>query len=442
MESNPQTLQSLRECFLDTLSPSLEPRRVAKFRLSEAVCLPNFGLVILRLVAEPDKHIEQSLDEQIRLAASVNFKNHLRLRWSSEDNPITESEKEQIKTLIVPLMFSANVTAKIQSKLRETLAIIVDGELSKSWPSLLPELVSNLRKSSQDLDYVSINGILGCVNSIFSKFCCEYKTNDLLFELKHCLVTFAAPLLEIFLRTAALIDAPGAAATAAQLFESHKLCCMIFYSLNYLDLPEFFEDHMNEWMTEAAVCENINLYMDKYEEEFKDYVTGFAHVVWTLLQNVLQSTSRDQLAITGIKFLTTTGPHHTLFAADGIIPHICQGIVIPVVMLREDDEEQFVMNHIEYIMRDMEGSYLDTRRRISLLSSFAANPAVNWKHKDCAIYLVVSLSTKKAGTDHVSTDLVDVQSFFQSVIVPELQSSDVNGYPMLKAGALKFFTIF
>ncbi|MCI49210.1 exportin-2-like, partial [Trifolium medium] len=69
----------------------------------------------------------------------------------------------------------------------------------------------------------------------------------------------------------------------------------------------------------------------------------------------------------------------------------------------------------------------------SLLSSYAANPAVNWKHKDCAIYLVVSLSTKKAGTGNVSTDLVDVQSFFQSVIAPELQSSDVNGYPMLKA---------
>ncbi|CAJ2666543.1 unnamed protein product [Trifolium pratense] len=259
-----------------TLSPALEPCRVAEFRLSEAAGLTNFGLVILRLVTEPDEQIESSIDEQIRLAAAVNFKNHLHLRWSSEDNPITESEKEQIKTLIVPLMLSA--TAKIQSQLRETVAIIAD---------------------------------------------------------------------------------------------------------------------------------------------------GFAHAVWTLLQIVLQSTSRDQLAITAIKFLTTvsTGPHHTLFAADGIIPQICQGIVIPVVMLREDDEEQFVMNHIEYIRRDMEGSDLDTRRRIacellkgitkyygdvvrhivstqiqSLLSSYAANPAVNWKHKDCAIYLVVSLSNKKAGT--------------------------------------------
>jgi exportin-2 (importin alpha re-exporter) len=98
MEWNPQTLQFLSECFLHTLSPAPEPRRRAESSLSEASNRPNFGLAVLRLVAEPSN----SIDEQIRQAAAVNFKNHIRLRWSSEDNPILEPEKEQIKTLIVP----------------------------------------------------------------------------------------------------------------------------------------------------------------------------------------------------------------------------------------------------------------------------------------------------------------------------------------------------
>lgn len=310
---------------------------------------------------------------------------------------------------------------------------------------------------------------------------------------------FAAPLLEIFLKTAALIDntanAGGASVeTLRPLFESQRLCCRIFYSLNFQELPEFFEDHMNEWMGEfrkylttsypalensganglalvddlrAAVCENINLYMEKNEEEFKSYLNDFAFAVWTLLANVSQSSNRDQLAVTAIKFLTTvsTSVHHALFEREGVIPQVCQGIVIPNVRLRGEDEELFEMNYVEFIRRDMEGSDLDTRRRIAcellkgiatnykqqvtelvsvqiqnLLSSFAANPVANWKDKDCAIYLVVSLATKKAGGTSVSTDLVDVQNFFISVIVPELQ--DVNGFPMLKAGALKFFTMF
>ena len=142
-------------------------------------------------------------------------------------------------------------------------------------------------------------------------------------------------------------------------------------------------------------------------------------------------------------------------------------IVIPNVRLRDEDEELFEMNYVEFIRRDMEGSDVDTRRRIAcellkgiatnykqkvteivpvqiqnLLSSFAAYPVCNWKDKDCAIYLVVSLGTKKAQGTSVSSDVVDVQSFFTSVIVPELQGQDVNAFPMLKAGALKFFTMF
>ena len=390
-------------------------------------------------------------------------------------------------------------TPKIQSQLSEALALIGKHDFPKSWPTLLPELIVELQKASQASDYASINGILGTANSIFKKFRYQYKTNDLLLDLKYCLDNFAAPLLEIFLKTAALIDSAATVSPAAvikPLFESQRLCCRIFYSLNFQELPEFFEDHMKEWMTEfrkylisnypmlensgadglaivdelrAAVCENINLYMEKNEEEFQVYLNDFALAVWSLLGTVTQSSSRDQLAVTAIKFLTTvsTSVHHALFAGEGVIPQICQSIVVPNVRLREEDEELFEMNYVEFIRRDIEGSDLDTRRRIAcellkgiatnykqqvteivsaqiqhLLTSFAANPVANWKDKDCAIYLVVSLATKKAGGSLVSTDLVDVQSFFASVIVPELKGQDVNGFPMLKAGALKFFTMF
>lgn len=498
MEWNPDTLQFLSQWFLHTLSPNPEPRRRAESSLSDAADRPNYGLAVLRLIAEP------SVEEQIRQAAAVNFKNHLRHRWTPSSpsdpsvptlTPIQDAEKEQIKTLIVPLMLSSS--PRIQTQLSEALAVIGKHDFPKSWPALLPELVSNLRQAS---DYASINGILGTANSIFKKFRYQYKTNDLLLDLKYCLDNFAAPLLEIFLRTAALIDSlagsGGNAATLKPLFESQRLCCRIFYSLNFQELPEFFEDHMKEWMTEfqkyltttypaleegggdglvlvdelrAAVCENISLYMEKNEEEFQGFLSDFARAVWTLLVSLSASSGRERVTITAIKFLTTVSisVHHTLFAGAEILQQICQSIVIPNVRLRDEDEELFEMNYVEFIRRDMEGSDLDTRRRIAcellkgiatnykaqvtamvsvqiqnMLASFVANPSANWKDKDCAIYLVVSLATKKAGGTSLSTDLVDVQSFFGSVVVPELQSQDVKAYPMLKAGALKFFTMF
>lgn len=495
MEWNPETLNFLSQCFLNTLSPLPEPRRQAEAALSNAADKPNYGLAVLRLVAE------SSVDEQIRQSAAVNFKNHLKSRWlltqnSEILNPIPDSEKEQIKSLIVTLML--NASPKIQAQLSEALAVIGKHDFPKSWPTLLPELVSSLDKLSNANDYISVNGILATLNSLFKKFRYQFKTNDLLLDLKYCLDNFAKPLLEVFKRTAALIDqavAAGANASLKPYIDSQRLCCRIFYSLNFQELPEFFEDHMDEWMADfqkyltvkypaledtsnglalvdelqAAVCENISLYMEKEEDLFQKYLSSFVEAVWGLLVAASASSSRERLTVTAIKFLTTvsTSVHHSLFARDDILQQICQSIVIPNVMLRDEDEELFDMNYIEFIRRDMEGSDLDTRRRIACellkgiathykekvtekvstqiqncLSMFSQNPAANWKHKDCAIYLVVSLATKKAGGNSVSTDLIDVGSFFGSVIVPELQGHDVNAFPMLKAGALKFFTMF
>lgn len=498
MEWNPETLQFLSQCFVNTLSPLPEPRRRAEAALAEAADRPNYGLAVLRLVAEP------AVDEQIRQSAAVNFKNHLKARWAQQpDDPdrvvVPDSEKEQIKGLIVRLMVTAS--PKIQAQLSEALTIIGNHDFPRKWPTLLPELVGTLDELSQANDYVSVNGILATIDSLFKKFRFEYKTNDLLLDLKFCLDNFANPLLQVFKRTAGFLDHAVASGAANVIvlkgyIESQRLCCWIFHSFNYMDLPEFFEDHMDEWMTEfkkyltvrysaledsgndglavvdelrAAVCENISLYMKRDEEPFQIYLGGFVEAVWGLLVVASNSSSREMLTVTAIKFLTTvsTSVHHTLFARDDILQQICQSVVIPNVMLRDEDEELFDMNYIEFIRRDMEGSDLETRRRIacellkgialnykervaekisaqiqSLLASFSQNPAANWKHKDCAIYLVVSLATKKAAGTSVSTDLVDVESFFGSVIVPELRNQDVNGFPMLKAGALKFFTMF
>ena len=36
----------------------------------------------------------------------------------------------------------------------------------------------------------------------------------------------------------------------------------------------------------AAICENVNLYLEKNEEEFGPFLNDFAMAVWTLLLSV------------------------------------------------------------------------------------------------------------------------------------------------------------
>ncbi|CAL9767703.1 unnamed protein product [Musa acuminata subsp. burmannicoides] len=441
MDIGPETLASW---FLQSLSADPQPRRAAECSLAAAADRPGFALALLQFAATP------SVDDHIRLAAAVHFKNHLRSRWAPSPpgaaeeplsssapcpSPISAPEKEQVKSVLVSLMLGA--LPRVQPQLSEALAVVSSHDFPQSWPALLPELVASLRNAAEANDYRAVNGLLAAAASLFSKFRISFDNNALRLDLKYCLDVFSVPLLEVFLRTSRLIAAnvAGPPDTLRPLFDSQRLCCDIFHSLNSVELPEFFEEHMREWMT-----------------EFLAYLGS--------------SPSRDQLTVTAIKFLTTvsTSVHHSLFGNPEVLQRICSSIVFPNIRLGEEDEELFEMNYIEYVRRDIEGSDIDTRRRIAcellkgialnykeqvttlvsmqiqeMLKVYAVNPGDNWKEKDSAIYLVVALAPKAGSSGGY---LVDVESFFTSVILPELQEQDVNAAPMLKAGALKFFTVF
>jgi exportin-2 (importin alpha re-exporter) len=388
MQYTEETVKTLSSCFLQTLAPIPEPRKQAETFLKQVADQPGYGITILRLLSDP------TVDAEVRQAAAVYFKNHVKYRWATPLdpdfppalNPIQGPEKEQIKGLIVTLMLST--PPKIQSQLSEALSIMSQHDFPSKWQTLLPELVVSLRSAT---DYNIINGILQTSNSIFKRFRYQYKSNELFTDLKYCLDGFAAPLLEIFLKTGQVIGSSSEnPAILKPALECQRLSCRIFYSLNFQELPEFFENHMAEWMGEfhkyliysnphvqetdpektsvidelkAAICENINLYMEKNEEEFQGYLGQFATDVWSLLMSVSISTSQDWLATTAIKFLTTVSKsvHHKLFSDPATLKQISESIVIPNVTIRDEDEELFESNHVEYIRRDVEGSDMDTR---------------------------------------------------------------------------------
>ncbi|KAF3328821.1 exportin-2 [Carex littledalei] len=482
MEVPQETLDRLSTWFLQSLSLDASLRRAAESSLLSAATTPGFPLALLKLSSIP------SVDLQIRLASALHFKNLLKSRWApTSDNPLPDSDKALIKSLLLPLLLQS--PPLIQSQLSEALAIASSHDFPSSWPTLLPDIISSLGTSLTSGDYTSVNSLLSAANSLFLKFRHSFDTQTLRLDLKYCLDLFAKPLLETFLNTSNLTTAASNPSVLKPLLECQRLCSEIFHSLNSIELPEFFEDHMREWMEKfrfyltntfapqvetdgtadalrASICENLQLYMEKNEEEFKDYLEGFATAVWGLLMNATKSPSRDQLAVTAIKFLTTvsTSVHHALFGSPEVLGQICNSVVFPNLRLRDDDEELFENNYVEYIRRDSEGSDTDTLRRTacellkglavnyreqvtglvsaqvqSMLAAFNTNPAQNWKEKDAAIYLVVALSPRPGATIGY---LVDVESFFTSVIVPELQGQDPNAVPILKAGALKFFTVF
>ena len=278
------------------------------------------------------------------------------------------------------------------------------------------------------------------------------------------------------------------------------LCAKIFNSLNAQDLPEFFEDNLNVWMPnfiellslddkllgneaddepgplqelKSEICENASQYASKYSEEFTPYLPNFVDRVWNLLTTTPSNAKYDILVCNAIQFLNTISERPAnkhLFETPTVLDALCSKVIVPNMEFRSSDEEMFEDNPEEYIRRDIEGSDVDTRRRVAcelvksltryfeqqvvqvfgnyvqtMLANFQANPSQQWKSKDAAIYLVTSISvrgqTARQGSTSTSS-LVNIVDFYQNFILPDLQRPDIDSLPVLRADALKYIMTF
>ncbi|XP_073436622.1 exportin-2 [Dendrobates tinctorius] len=491
MELSDANLQALTEYLRKTLDPDPAVRRPAEKYLESVEANLNYPLLLLTLV-------ERSQDNVIKVCSSVTFKNYIKRNWrviEDEPNKICEADRVAIKANIVNLMLSS--PEQIQKQLSDAISIIGREDFPQKWPDLLTEMVNRFQSG----DFHVINGVLHTAHSLFKRYRHEFKSSELWTEIKLVLDTFALPLTNLFQATIGLCNTHANDVSALKvLFSSLILIAKLFYSLNFQDLPEFFEDNMETWMTnfhslltldnkllqtedeeeagllellKSQICDNAALYAQKYDEEFQAYLPRFVTAIWNLLVTTGQEVKYDLLVSNAIQFLASVceRPHYkNLFEDPSTLTSICEKVIVPNMEFRAADEEAFEDNSEEYIRRDLEGSDIDTRRRAacdlvrglckffegpvtnifscyvsSMLQEYAKNPSVNWKHKDAAIYLVTSLASKAQTQKHGITqanELVNLTEFFINHILPDLKSANINEYPVLKADGIKYIMFF
>jgi exportin-2 (importin alpha re-exporter) len=226
---------ALAAVFAQTTSADPAPRKAAEEYLQRAAVLPGFGVALLQLAAAV------GVDEHVRLSAAVAFKNHIKFQWAppevdtaaAQPVAIGEPEREQLKLALVGVMLAQ--PPRIQAQLGEALALMAATHFPDRWPTLLPELLAQMNTP----DAVVVNGILAAADTIFRRFRDQYKTVELVKDIKYVLGSFVDPLLALFKATGARLAGPEGAApdTARQLLTTVLHICRIFFSLNYQELP-------------------------------------------------------------------------------------------------------------------------------------------------------------------------------------------------------------
>eukprot|EP00581_Thalassiosira_minuscula_P013061 CAMPEP_0183727082 /NCGR_PEP_ID=MMETSP0737-20130205/24807_1 /TAXON_ID=385413 /ORGANISM="Thalassiosira miniscula, Strain CCMP1093" /LENGTH=929 /DNA_ID=CAMNT_0025958619 /DNA_START=28 /DNA_END=2817 /DNA_ORIENTATION=- len=489
----------LRQFLSQSLSPDAPTRKNAERALLAARPTPGHALAVLRVVSESSGN--NAADLPIRQAAAVHFKNMVKKGWAPDEDDdgkqflIPDSDRTLIKNNLVSLM--CTVPPQLQSQCSESIALIAATDFPSKWDNLLSDLIAKFGDANWDV----VNGVLLTANSILKRFRYVQRSDALYADILYVLQRLQEPLTQLFTSVVSQLGTAGL--NPLQLtarLQALRSINRIFYSLNYQDLPEYFEDHMQEWMAgfaklleyknpvlvdedeemqpgpidnvQVSVVQNLNLYGNKDEEPFLPYLPQFTSLVWNLLMNVTPLAKHDALATISIRFLSSLiGKlmHRKLFEGEGTLREIFGKIVIPNLTIREIDEERFEDDPAEFILSDMESSDTESRRKCTqellramcrqfeaqttaicsehvtqMLGQFAADKN-QWKMKDVAIHLMLGIAIRaesaQFGVSQVNEG-VNVMDFFSQHILTELQETNMKVRPMLKATSIKFVSIF
>ncbi|KAG6026777.1 hypothetical protein E4U19_002414 [Claviceps sp. Clav32 group G5] len=468
-----------------TLDPS--QHRKAENALKEEATKPRYSLTLLTIVSS------DSLPANTRLAAALAFKNFIRVNYVDEEGnyKISQDEVQIIKEQLIGLMISS--PPSIQKQLGEAISVIADSDFWRRWETLTQQLVSRFSSTDPRTNV----GVLEVAHSIFNRWRPLNQSNELYIEINHVVNTFGQPFLQLFATTDSKIaEYANDKGALKGWFETLDLQIKILHDMSSHDLPPIFEENLgsiSEFLhkyltysnpilatddddeasivdtTKADICELLNLYTIKYDEDFSKYVQPFITSAWNLLTAVGTQTKYDNLVSKCLHFLTavaSTSDHANIFNDENVLSQIVEKVILPNVALRESDIEMFEDEPIEYIRRDLEGSDGDSRRRSSTdflrklqerfetpvtksvskyIQHYLVQGKTDWKAKDTAVYLFLSIAAKGAVTQvqgvKTVNPLVDVVEFFEQHVAQDLMGSD-GVAPISKVNAIKYLYTF
>lgn len=239
----------LRQVLSQSLSPDAQTRQNAERALLTAQTQPGHALTVLRLVSSND-----AVDAPARQAASIHFKNMVKKGWAPDPDDedakkflVPDCDRDMIKNNLVELM--CTVPPQIQSQCSESISLIASHDFPQKWDNLLPDLINRFGNPNWDV----VNGVLLTANSIFKRFRYVQRSDALYADILYVLQRIQEPLTQLFTTITQQLDAyANDIRELTSRLNALRSINRIFYSLNYQDLPEYFEDHMKEWMTGFA----------------------------------------------------------------------------------------------------------------------------------------------------------------------------------------------
>ena len=310
-----------------------------------------------------------------------------------------ETSKNYFKENILELMLNAE--NELLPHIIEMVKIIVQGANGYLiiWPKLMDFIGDILNKH----DSSKSRHIYNLITKIIKRYHIESKSESLFREIIYTMDKICKPMTDDAINIIKYFNSYNSNNNSndevmLQCLQMMNKIMSIFYSLNYQDFPEFFEDHLNEWITilndtlllpnktgeinnnispslrglilkvKAKTLKNINLYYSNYYEDIEKYAQDLCGSVWTLMcKSKTISDNYSKLMKELLDFFKSgfqMGKINNLKIEQ--LNQIFEYIILPNLSLSSKEREDFQENPVEFLKIEFEEYDMSSNKYFSI----------------------------------------------------------------------------
>ena len=454
--------------------------------------------------------LNKSENVDLRSSASIFLKNYISDYFYdssynailNKDKIMDENSKNYFKENILQLML--NVESNLLANIIEMVKIVVQGANGYLiiWPKLMDFIGDILNKH----DSSKSRHIYNLITKIIKRYHIESKSDSLFREIIYTMDKICKPMTDDAINIIKYFNTynNGNDDLMLQCLQMMNKIMSIFYSLNYQDFPEFFEDHLTEWITilndtlllpnktgeinnnninpslhelilkvKAKTLKNINLYYSNYYEDIEKYAQDLCGSVWTLMcKSKIISDNYSKLMKELLDFFKSgfqMGKINNLKIEQ--LNQIFEYIILPNLSISSKEREDFLENPVEFLKIEFEeydmssnkyfsinllqiinNNFPDVNKMIispkiiQLLNEYNSDKSKNWNQKLLAINLLFASCIKTFAQRFGVTELNpqssynDIDGLINEIFIKEFQ--DYKSPIIIQVYSLKFLSTF
>ena len=454
--------------------------------------------------------INKSENINLRVAACAFLKNYIADYFYdssykailNKDKIMDENSKKYFKENILELML--NSENELLPNIIEMIKIIVQGANGYLiiWPKLMDFIGEILNKH---ISPKSLH-IYNLITKIIKRYHIESKSDPLFREIIYTMDKICKPMTDDAINIIKYFNTYNNTDNKdimMQCLQMMNKIMSIFYSLNYQDFPEFFEDHLTEWITilndtlllpnktgdinsnidpviyelilkvKAKTLKNINLYYSNYYEDIEKYAQELCSSVWTLMcKNKVIKDNYSKLMKELLDFFKSgfqMGKINNLNMEQ--LNQIFEYIILPNLSMSQQEIEDFQENPVEFLKIEFEEYDMNSNKYYSInllqiiinnfpdvnkiiiapkivkfLEEYKIDKNKNWNKKLLAINLLFASCIKtfaqKFGVTELNPQSIynDIDGLITEIFINEFQ--DYNSPIIVQVYSLKFLSTF